>query len=76
MEGSPSPRGLIIKHQFLVTPGAGGSFKASARSCLLPPCPAEFRSCAYRCDLNEAALQGKLKCTCCLDLVLLQGSSG
>lgn len=54
----PFPLGLI-KRQFLVTPGTGGSLK-QARSCLLPPCPAEFRSCAYQCDLNEAALQGKL----------------
>lgn len=26
-----------------------------------PPCPAEFPSCAYQCELNEVALQGKLR---------------
>lgn len=75
----PSPQGPI-KHRFLVTPGAGGSFKAAIRSGLLPPYPAGFRSCAYQCDLKEAALQGKLKGACCLGLVLLllllQGGSG
>nr|KAF6366488.1 hypothetical protein mPipKuh1_009900 [Pipistrellus kuhlii] len=69
-ERRPFPLGLI-KHQFLVNLGTGGSLK-QARSCLRPPCPAEFRNCAYQCDLNEAALQGKLKWACCLSLVLFQ----
>lgn len=46
MENGPSPQGLV-KHQLLVTPGAGGSCKAEARSYLLSPHPAEFRSCAF-----------------------------
>lgn len=43
LEAGLSPQGPIT-HQFLVTLGAGGSFTAVARSCLLPPCPAESRT--------------------------------